>query len=303
MVAVLTHNKPMKGTMTSIRFSLFALGLLAALLLPARAAEPKEDPLVASKVKWTHGPAPVSIGSQANFEIPAGFVFTDGKGARKLLEWSGNIPDGSELALFAPTNLEWFAIFDFSEEGYVKDDDKDKLDADKMLAAIKKGNEAGNEERKKRGWPTLRIVGWDQKPAYDSETHNLGWAIRVEGESGQSVNYNTRLLGRKGIMSVNLVIDPEKLPATLPEFKQMLAKYDYKSGERYAEFKPGDKIAKYGLAALVVGGAAAGAAKLGLFGALAVFLKKGWKLVVIAVVAVGAFFKRLILGRNKNTDA
>ena len=295
-------NKPMKEIMTSLRLPLFASLLLAALALPAHAAEPKENPLLASKVSWTHGPAPVSIGSQASFEIPAGFVFTDGPGARKLLEWTGNIPDGSELGIFAPTNLEWFAIFDFSEEGYVKDDDKDKLDADKMLAAIKEGNEAGNEERKKRGWPLMKIVGWDQKPAYDAETHNLGWAIRVESDGGQSVNYNTRLLGRKGIMSVNLVIGPEKLPATLPVFKQMLTKYDYKPGERYAEFKPGDKIAKYGLAALVVGGAAAGAAKLGLFGALAVFLKKGWKIVIIAVVAVGAFVRRLILGRNRNTE-
>jgi uncharacterized membrane-anchored protein len=291
----------MKGPMHLTRSLVVTVCALTVFVGHLFAADPVEDPLVASKVKWTRGPASVSIGSQANFEIPAGIVFTDGSGARRLLEFSGNIPDGSELGLFAPTNLEWFAIFDFSEEGYVKDDDKDKLDADKMLAAIKKGNEAGNAERKKRGWPLMKIVGWDQPPAYDSETHNLGWAIRVESDGGQSVNYNTRLLGRKGIMSVNLVIDPEKLPATLPEYKQMLAKYDYKPGERYSEFKQGDKIAKYGLAALVVGGAAAGAAKLGLFGTIAVFFKKAWKLVVIAVVAIGAFIKRIVLGRNKTT--
>jgi uncharacterized membrane-anchored protein len=55
-------------------------------------------------------------------------------------------------------------------------------------------------------------------------------------------------------------------------------------------------VAKYGLTALVVGGAAAGAAKLGMFGWLAVFIKKAWKAVVLAVVAVGAFLKRLIFG-------
>jgi uncharacterized membrane-anchored protein len=265
------------------------------------AAAQKEDPLAGSKVNWTKGPATINIGTHATFELPAGFVSTDGAGARKFLEWTGTIPDGTELALVAPTNLEWFALFDFSDEGYVKDDEKDKLDADKMLAAIKKGNEAANAERKKRGWPTLQIVGWDQKPAYDSETHNLGWAIRVEGEGGQSVNYNTRILGRKGIMSVNLVIDPEKLPATLPEFKQILAKYDYMPGQRYAEYKQGDKVAKYGLAALVVGGAGVAAAKLGLLGVIAAFFKKAWKLVIIAVVAIGAFLKRLVLGRNRST--
>jgi uncharacterized membrane-anchored protein len=283
--------------MKSIRLSLLAVCALALAAQSVIAASSKD------KVNWTKGPATANIGSHARIEVPEGYVFTDGPGSRTVLEAMGNIPDGTELGLFAPTNLEWFAIFDFSDEGYVKDDDKDKLDADKMLKAIQKGNEAANAERKKRGWPVLRVTGWEQKPAYDSETHNLGWAIRVESENGQSVNYNTRLLGRKGIMSVNLVVDPEKLAVTLPEFKQLLTKYDYNPGQRYAEYKQGDKLAKYGLTALVVGGAAAGAAKLGLFGALAAFLKKGWKLVVIGVVAIGAFFKRLILGRDKTTDS
>jgi len=44
----------------------------------------------------------------------------------------------------------------------------------------------------------------------------------------------------------------------------------------------------------VVGGAAIGAAKLGLFAWLAVFLKKGAKLVIVAFVAVIAFFKKLL---------
>ena len=38
--------------------------------------------------------------------------------------------------------------------------------------------------------------------------------------------------------------------------------------------------------ALVVGGAAVGAAKLGLLTGLLVFLKKGWKLLVFAIAAV-----------------
>jgi len=67
------------------------------------------------------------------------------------------------------------------------------------------------------------------------------------------VNYNTRLLGRKGVMEVSLVVDPEKLSATMPAYQALLKDYDFKQGERYAEFRQGDKIAKYGLAALVTG--------------------------------------------------
>jgi len=89
-----------------------------------------------------------------------------------------------------------------------------------------------------------------------------------------------------------LIVDPESLQATLPTFRDVLAGYSFQSGNNYAEYRAGDKVAKYGLAALVVGGAAVGAAKLGLLTGLLVFLKKGWKLVVIGIAAVATLFKK-----------
>ena len=43
----------------------------------------------------------------------------------------------------------WFVVFDFSDMGYVKDDDKDELDAKAILASIKEGTEASNKVRKR----------------------------------------------------------------------------------------------------------------------------------------------------------
>ena len=48
-----------------------------------------------------------------------------------------------------------------------------------------------------------------------------------------------------------------------------------------------------GLAALVLGGTAVGAAKLGLFAWLALMFKKAGKLVIVAIIAVAAFFKKI----------
>ena len=92
---------------------------------------------------------------------------------------------------------------------------------------------------------------------------------------------------------MDLVVSPDGLSAALPVFKDLLKDYKFISGEKYAEYRPGDKLAKYGLAALITGGAAAAAVKLGLFGYLALFFKKIGKLVIILVVGVAAFFKRL----------
>jgi uncharacterized membrane-anchored protein len=162
------------------------------------------------------------------------------------------------------------------------------------LESIRRGTEQANKQRKKMGIPAVTVIGWEQQPNYNPETHNLEWAIRGESEGEPVVNYNTRVLGRKGVMRVTVVGDPQEVKTALPDFKNLMAGYNFQTGQTYAEYKPGDKVAKYGLAALVVGGAAVGAAKLGLFATLALFLKKAWKLVVVAVVAIVASLKKVV---------
>ena len=279
------------------RFSLLLAALLGLATASAGAAETKEQFL--SKLKWTTGPAKADLKNIAAIQVPEGYQCTDGAGAGKMLRAMGNLTNGKEIGLLAPTSMVWFVVFRFDDSGYVKDDDKDKLNADEMLKAFKEGTERSNKEREKMGAPAIHITGWEQPPRYNEQTHNLEWAIKGESEGEPLVNWNTRLLGRRGVMEVKLVVDPTKLEETMPTYAKLLADFSYKSGENYAEFKSGDKVAQYGLAALVLGGAAVGAAKLGLFASLALFLKKGWKLVVAAVVAVGAWIKRMIFGRDR----
>jgi uncharacterized membrane-anchored protein len=246
------------------------------------------------KLNKLEGPARADLGGVAQIDVPAGYIFLDGKSTRAMLRAAGEPVSGNELGFLKATNQHWAVYFEFDDVGYVKDDDKDKLNADKLLDSIKRGTEQGNKERERAGNPPLEIVGWEMPPTYDTNTHNLEWAIRATSGGNQILNYNTRLLGRKGVMEVVLVLEPENLTETLPSFQKVLAGYSFQTGQRYAEYRSGDKVAKYGLAALVVGGAAVGAAKLGLFAWLAVLFKKGAKLVIVAFVAVVAFFKRLL---------
>jgi uncharacterized membrane-anchored protein len=254
------------------------------------------------KFNVVHGPADAPLGSIAIQKMPEGYVFLDGKDTRTLLEAAGEPTSGEELGMLRSTNADFSIFYEFSETGYVKDDEKNKLNPDKLLASIKKGNDSANKARVKAGNPPLEIVGWEVPPRYDEKTHNLEWAIRATSEGEPLLNYNTRLLGRKGVMEVVLVVTPDKLGETLPEFRELLKDFSYQSGQSYAEFRSGDKVAKYGLGALVVGGAAVGAAKLGLFAWLAVFLKKGWKLVVVAVVGIGAAVRKLFSGRSQSSE-
>ncbi len=245
------------------------------------------------KLNVLQGPAKAVLEGVAQVDVPAGYSFIDAKGTRALMKALGEPTSGRELGLLSPTNREWSVIFEFSNIGYVKDDEKDKLKPDELLESIKRGTAEANKERQRAGHSPLEIVGWEVPPKYDETTHNLEWAIRATSEGRPLLNYNTRLLGRKGVMEVVLIVEPEKLPNTLPIFRKLLAGYSFASGQTYAEYRPGDKVAKYGLAALVLGGTAVGAAKLGLLGPLVLFFKKAWKLVVVAIAAVAASFKKL----------
>jgi len=283
--------------------------LLALLLLivpahaaankPAAAAETEKEPTLFDLAKWTYGPSKVSIDKYAQVDLKDGYMFTGAEGTRKILEDRGNPTSGNEYGFLMPTNGGWFVVFRFEDVGYVKDDDKDKLNPDKLLSAIRSGNEQGNKRREKMGTSTMKIIGWEYPPKYNEQTHNLEWAIRAESDGRPVVNYNTRLLGRAGVMEAILVINPTNLTAALPEFQDVLKGYTYKSGQNYAEYRQGDKMAKYGLAALVTGGAAALAVKTGLLSTIILFFKKGIKLIVVAVAAVGAWIKRLIYGKPR----
>ena len=268
---------------------LIAISVAVALVLPLHAQETNT-----LKSRALLGPAEADLGGNAKVQVPVGHYFLDGNTIRQRMEAVGEPTSGNEVGFLSPTNGEWSVYFEYADVGYVKDDDKDKLDADKLLKSLKKGNDQANEERKRNGIPPLLIEGWQQEPKYDAVTHNLTWCIRCTVQGEPLLNYNTRLLGRKGYMSVTLVCDPDKLSGTLTEYNGLLAGYKFNTGDTYAEYKPGDKVAKYGLGALVLGGAAAGAIKLGLFAWLAAFFKKGWKVIVLAVVAIAAGAKKIL---------
>jgi len=147
----------------------------------------------------------------------------------------------------------------------------------------------------------VHLTGWAFKPQYDQTLKSLEWAFRLKGEdsAGESINYNTRLLGRHGVMEVLVLTSPENLTGSVADFKAKLPGFKFNAGQTYAEFRDGDKVAEYGLAALVTGGAAAVAAKKGFFAAIGVMLLKMWKLVLVGLAAIGAGFKKFF-GRKED---
>lgn len=264
--------------------------LLGTLVAPALATPPPASEADMARqmraLGWQRGPGNGSLGGVATLTVPEGQAFLDSPNTRRFLELTGNPPRDDRYTLVAD---EWFAIFFFEDSGYVRDDEK--LDGDALLESLRASDTPGNKERKRLGMPALHTVGWAVPPHYDPATRRLEWGVKLRGEDGNLlVNYTIRLLGRRGVMHAVLVSSPDRLTQDIAAFKTTLTGYAFAPGESYAEFRAGDRVAEYGLAALVLGGAAAVATKTG-------FLKAFGKLIALGAVGLGgallAAFRKL----------
>jgi len=267
--------------------SIWVLLVVAISLFPGTgtAEPPRPD--------WVVGPAVVDLGDNlARLSISEDYIFAGAEDTKKIMEYVGNPLSNHEIGYVAPNDqtTNWFVVFDYIPIGYVKDDEKDDIDTDAILKALKRGTEQANKIREKKGFSPLIIKSWQEEPYYDDNTHNLTWTLLAEQDGVELVNHNVRILGRHGYISAVLVTDVATLSACRPQLNEIVANINYNQGKSYAEYVQGDKVAKYGLTALIAGGAAATATKFGLFKVLA----KAWKAIVIAVVAFFAALKKKI---------
>jgi len=243
---------------------------------------------------WQEAGTTGRISSVAELVVPAACRFTGRAGVPGFLEATHNLPDRSvEAVLVCPTPDSasmWFVLYKYDPSGLVRDTEKNALDPDKILATIKEATARSNDERERRGWDKLYVTGWITPPFYDQATHNLTWALEGVASDGESsANRSVRLLGRGGVVSAELVADAALLSAIVPDFDKVVEATHFVGGQTYAEWRDGDKVASYGLVALVAGGAGIAATKLGLLG-------KFWKLVMVAAIALKKLVVVVVVG-------
>jgi uncharacterized membrane-anchored protein len=251
-----------------------------------------------------HGPASVAMLNEASLSLPKGYQFIPKEQAGPLLEAMGNQEGDNLLGLVLSDqdDASWMVVARYENAGYIKDDDAKNWNADELLKSLKEGTEEGNEERRERGLTEFEVVGWVEKPTYDAANKRLVWSCssRDKGEHAspeQGINYNTYALGREGYISMNLVTDLGRINDDKPVAKALLGALTFNAGKRYSDFKPGsDKVAEYGLAALVAGVAAK---KLGLFALAAALVAKSFKLIAVAVVGGFLAAKKFLFGQKE----
>lgn len=227
----------------------------------------------------------------ASLKVPKGYKFLDADQSRYVLtELWGNPPDASTLGMLFPAATDpigptsTFAVeLSYQEEGYISDEDAADMDYDDLLAEMQNDTEESNEARRAQGYAEVLLVGWAAPPHYDAASKKLHWAKELDfaGQDVHVLNYNIRVLGRRGYLMLNAIGDMGTLPLVQRDVNQILASVAFNQGNRYLDYDPAiDKVAAYGIGGLITGKILA---KVGAFA----FLAKFWK--VIAAGAAGAF--------------
>jgi uncharacterized membrane-anchored protein len=288
-----------------MKFKSIALFLLAFTLqfcwsatADAEARKAELRPL-AERIKYQQGQIHLRDGL-ATLKLPETFRYLDPASSSTLLSgiW-GNPPSDDILGVIVPAGFDpfadaaWCVVVSYQEDGYVKDDDAEKINYTKLLKDMQKDTRASSKERVKEGYSPIELIGWAAAPRYDKSTHKFYWAKELKfGDSEENtLNYNLRILGRRGILVLNAVASMSQMAEIEKATPEILGMVDFNEGHRYADYKAGsDKVAAYGLAALVAGGLAA---KTGLLKGLIALIIAFKKFIVIGVVALLAGAQKL----------
>jgi uncharacterized membrane-anchored protein len=248
-------------------------------------------------------------GGIATIELSSAFRYLNPEDTQRLLEDGWGNPDGSnQIGMLVPMDTDlfsdsgWAVVISYQEDGYVSDEDAAEIDYGEMLASMQEGSEEANKERVAHGFEPVNLVGWAEPPHYDNQTKKLYWAKELKfGDNDIStLNYNVRILGREGVLVMNAVSGVDQLPMIRQHMEEVIAFANFKDGYRYADYNPGvDKVAAYGIAALIGGKVAAKAGLLAKLGGVLLAFKK---LFIIGFLAVAGFLSKLFKGRKAEVE-
>ena len=243
----------------------------------------------------------------AKLTVPKGFKFLNAAQSRRVLvDLWGNPADvaSSTQGMLFPeqggplAEQSWAFNVTYDEMGYVKDEDADEIDYNDLLKDMQEGTEEESADRVKNGYQSIALVGWASPPFYDKEHKVLHWAKEIKfGDTAtvNTLNYDVRILGRKGVISLNAIAGMNELAAVKQQIPDVIGSVAFESGNKYTDFDPKlDEVAAVGIGGLVAGKVLA---KVGFFALIAKF----WKLILIGV-AGGLSALRKLFGGKKVAD-
>jgi uncharacterized membrane-anchored protein len=232
----------------------------------------------------------------ATLNIPEGFKFLNAKQAEYVITelWGNPKSDNITMGMILPQEAgvmsadAWTFNIQYDAIGYVDDSDAADINYDDLLKQLQEEEVEENKQREQNGYSAIHTVGWASPPYYDADKKVLHWAKELQFGAPQTgtpntLNYNVRILGRKGVLVLNAIATVDKLEEVKKAIPSVLNMVAFEQGHRYSDFNPDvDEVAAWTIGGLVAGKVLA---KAGFFAVLAKF----WKVIAIALAGAGSF--------------
>lgn len=252
---------------------------------------------------------PVGGESHAVVRVPASMRFVNADDTRRLLElYWGNPADSAVLGAIVPAtdtimdNVEIAYILYYDGSGHVDDSDAESTDFDAMLKDLQEQTAEDSKKLAEMGFPAQELVGWAKDPEYDSEHKILRWAKHMrftygDGSYNNILNYCVRVLGRHGSVDVLAVADMADAESVIARGDSLSSLITFADGYTYSDFNSlTDNVSDYTIGALVAGSILS---KTGILAKIGLFLLKAWKIILVALAAIGALIAKIVKGRKK----
>jgi uncharacterized membrane-anchored protein len=174
----------------------------------------------------------------AELTVPTGFKYLDSEQSSYVLTQLWGNPESETMGMLFPEYANnyypstWAIEFSYDDEGHVKDDDAKDIKYDELLKTMQEETKASNEARVKEGYEAVELLGWASPPFYDKAAKKLHWAKRLKfGETDEeTLNYNIRVLGRKGVLVLNAIGGMDDLTAIKSNINPILAAVEFTKG-------------------------------------------------------------------------
>lgn len=287
----------------TVRAAYIALSCFAAVLSTSQSVQAQEQDnraLLAAMhprtglIQLSNGIVALNIGPK--------FKYLDSTDATTMIVKILHNPPGAAegvLGMILPTTdgQNWFAVLSYSAEGHVPDNDAASVNYDSLLKEMQDQTDKASKERRDSGFAGIKLLGWAQRPYYDSANKKIYWAKSIQFDDAPSptLNYDVRVLGRTGYLNLKIVDSMDQLETINGEMPEILSMANFTPSNTYSDYVAStDHTAAYGIAGLVAGGILA---KAGFFKGLLVLAAAFWKLIAVAVLGffavIGNFFRRL----------
>ncbi|PSL48128.1 uncharacterized protein DUF2167 [Chitinophaga niastensis] len=187
------------------------------------------------------------LGNVATLQVPDGYRFLDATQSRVLVEhvW-GNPENPNSLGLLLPARVGpldkdvWGFLVSYEPSGYLDEGNARLINYTTLLEEMKEDLRKENVLRQGKGFGIITSMDWAFPPYYDKKTHALHWARILHFRySHQSIlNYEVRLLGRRGALCFTAVGNPSQLNLIQKQLKSITGVARFTNGNNYTDFNP-----------------------------------------------------------------